>query len=134
MRGCMLIPTEMDLLDGRIMTDDLSVGELGRAVASLRLEIQAMAQGINARLDKVVSTEVYGIQTAYTDQRITTLVQDLAQERSAREAIGRDLERYQLSEAERRERGRQTRVYQAIIPVALATLAATVTVWGMLSR
>lgn len=116
------------------MTDDLSVGELGRAVAALRLEIQAMAQGINARLDKVVSTEVYGIQTAYTDQRITNLVQDLAQERTAREAISRDLERYQLSEAERRERGRQVRLYQATIPVALAAVAACITVWGMLYR
>ncbi|MFI1679083.1 hypothetical protein [Streptomyces sp. NPDC020607] len=53
------------------MPEDQTVGELGRAVTALRQDIQAMARGSNSRLDKVVSTEVYSLRSAYTDQRIT---------------------------------------------------------------
>jgi hypothetical protein len=114
--------------------DELSVGELGRTVDALREEIRAMGQGINARLDKVVSTEVYTLQSAYTDQRITALSADLQKEVSAREAVETAFEQYQLSERDRREQERQKRLYQAVIPVLLSLLAAAVAIWAVVAQ
>lgn len=116
------------------MPEDLSVGELGRAVSALRQEIQAMAQGINSRLDKVVSTEVYTLQSAYTDQRITTLSQDLQKVRDERDQLETQFEQYQLSERDRRERERQARLYQLVVPVLLALLSAAVAIWAVVSK
>ncbi|KMS78315.1 hypothetical protein ACH49_16665 [Streptomyces leeuwenhoekii] len=116
------------------MPDELSVGELGRAVAALRQEIQAMGQGINARLDKVVSTEVYTLQSAYTDQRITALSQDLQKVSDARDALENSFEQYQRDERDRRERERQARLYQLVVPVLLALLSAAVAIWAVVAK
>ncbi|SHL76165.1 hypothetical protein [Streptomyces yunnanensis] len=116
------------------MPDELSVGELGRAVSALRQEIQAMGQGINARLDKVVSTEVYTLQQAYTDQRLTALSQDLQKAVDAREALERAFETYQLAERDRREQERQHRLYQMIIPVLMGLLAAAIAIWAVVAK
>ncbi|GGX40771.1 hypothetical protein [Streptomyces noursei] len=116
------------------MPDELSVGELGRAVSALRQEIQAMGQGINARLDKVVSTEVYTLQQAYTEQRLTALAQDLQKAEDAQETLERQFEQYQLDERDRRERERQHRLYQMIIPVLMGLLAAAIAVWAVIAK
>ncbi|MGW0312001.1 hypothetical protein [Streptomyces flavidovirens] len=115
------------------MSDELSVGELGRTVDALRHEIQALGQGINARLDRVVSTEVYSLQSAYTDQRITSLSQDLQKVHDQRDALENAFEAYQLAERDRRERERQARLYQLIVPVLLALLSAAVAIWAVVS-
>jgi hypothetical protein len=114
--------------------DELSVGELGRTVDALRTEIHALGQGLNARLDRVVSTEVYSLQSAYTDQRITALSQDVQKERDARERLDAEFEQYQLAERDRRERERQARLYQLVVPVLLALLSAAVAIWAVVSR
>lgn len=116
------------------MPDELSVGELGRAVAALRQEIQAMGLGINSRLDKVVSTEVYTLQSAFVDQRITALSQDVQKVRDERDALENAFEAYQLAERDRRERLRQAHLYQLIVPVLLALLSAGVAIWAVVSR
>jgi len=110
---------------------DLTVGELGRMVGGLRSDLQTMAAGINSRLDRVVSTDVYAIQSAHVDQRLA----DLARETQAARADYRKLEEafdaYKLAEAGRRERERQARLYQAIIPVLIALLSAAVAIWAV---
>lgn len=116
------------------MPDQLSVGELGRTVEALRTEIHALGQGLNSRLDRVVSTEVYSLQSAYTDQRITALSQDLQKERDARERLENEFESYQLSERDRRERERQARLYQLVVPVLLALLSVAVAIWAVVSK
>jgi len=113
--------------------DELSVGELGRTVDALRHEIQALGQGINARLDRVVSTEVYSLQSAYTDQRITALSQDVQKVRDERDALETAFEQYQFTERDRRERERQARLYQLIVPMLLALLSAAVAIWAVVS-
>ncbi|WP_055696478.1 hypothetical protein [Streptomyces silaceus] len=115
------------------MPEEQTVGELGRSVAALRRDIQAMAQGINSRLDKVVSTEVYSLQSAYTDQRITQLSQELQKISDARETLETQFEQYQLAERDRRERERQARLYQLVVPVLLALLSAGVAVWAVVA-
>lgn len=115
------------------MPEELSVGELGRTVDALRHEIHALGQGINARLDRVVSTEVYSLQSAYTDQRITALSQDLQKVHDQRDALETAFEQYQLTERDRRERERQARLYQLIVPMLLALLSAAVAIWAVVS-
>ncbi|MDG9717391.1 hypothetical protein [Streptomyces sp. DH24] len=114
--------------------EDLSVGELGRQVTALRQEVQAMAQGINSRLDKVVSTEVYTLQSAYTDQRITALSQEVQKVRDARDALEDAFETYQRDQHDRRERERQARLYQMIVPVLMGLLAAAISVWAVVTK
>lgn len=116
------------------MTDDLSVGELGRTVDALRREFHDGMAGINARLDRLVSTEVHALQTAHTDQRLSALSQGLQKEAEAREALEDEMERFQLAEAERRERERQTRLYHAVVPIALGLVAAAVSIWGAVGK
>jgi predicted nucleic acid-binding Zn-ribbon protein len=114
--------------------DELSVGELGRTVDALREEIRQMGQGINARLDKVVSTEVYTLQSAYTDQRITSLGQELQKAKDANEALENAFEQYQKDERDRRERERQARLYQLIVPVLLGLLSAAIAIWAVVAQ
>ncbi|CAM5588646.1 hypothetical protein [Streptomyces purpurascens] len=116
------------------MPDELSVGELGRTVDALRREVQAMGQGINSRLDKVVSTEVYALQSAYTDQRINALGQELQKERDANAALENAFEQYQRDERDRRERERQARLYQMIVPVLMGLLSAAIAVWAVVAK
>lgn len=116
------------------MPDELSVGELGRTVNALRQEIQAMGQGINARLDKVVSTEVYTLQSAYTDQRINSLAQELQKAKDANETLEHTFEQYQRDERDRRERERQQRLYSAIIPVLIAVISSAIAIWAVVAK
>lgn len=116
------------------MPDELSVGELGRQVGALRQEIHALGQGINSRLDKVVSTEVYTLQSAYTDQRITALGQDVQKISDAQDALENAFDQYQLAERDRRDRERQARLYQMIVPVFMGLLSAAVAVWAVVAK
>jgi uncharacterized small protein (DUF1192 family) len=112
----------------------LSVGELGRTVNALRQEIHAMGQGLNSRLDRVVSTEVYALQSAYTDQRIGNLSQEVQKVRDERDALETAFEQYQLSERDRRERERQARLYQMIVPVLMGLLSAAIAIWAVVAK
>lgn len=116
------------------MPEELSVGELGRTVNALRQEVQAMGQGINSRLDKVVSTEVYALQSAYTDQRINQLGQDLQKAKDEKDALETAFEKYQLDERDRRERERQARLYQMIVPVLMGLLSAAIAIWAVVAK
>lgn len=116
------------------MADEPGNGELGRSLESLRKELRDGMAGINTRLDRVVSTEVYTLQSAHTDQRITVLGQDIQKVRDERDTLERDFERYQLEEARRRDHERQTRLYLMIIPVLLGLLSAAVAIWAVTTK
>ncbi|MPY47175.1 hypothetical protein [Streptomyces acidicola] len=110
--------------------EQLSNGELGRQIGALQQLISTRFAELNSRLDKVVSLDVYTIQSTHVDQRLAQLQADL---QSCREATGKledDLEQYQLSERDRREAERQRRLYQAVIPILIALLAAVISVWA----
>jgi hypothetical protein len=116
------------------VSDDLSVGELGRTVDAMRSEFRDGMASINSRLDRLVSAEVYALQSAHTDQRITALSQDLQKETSAREAVEAAFEQYQLDERDRREKERQARLYQAIVPVLMGLLTAAIAIWAVVAK
>lgn len=116
------------------MADEPGNGELGRSLESLRKELRDGMAGINIRLDRVVSTEVYTLQSAHTDQRINVLGQEIQKVRDERDTLERDFDRYQLDEARRRDRERQSRLYLMIIPVLLGLLSAAVAIWAVTKR
>jgi len=111
------------------MGEELSNGELGRQIESLQRLISTRFAELNSRLDKVVSQDVYAIQSGHVEQRLAQLGTDIQQCKDAADKLEDDFERYQISERDRREADRQRRLYQAVVPILLALLAAVIAVW-----
>lgn len=116
------------------MADEPSNGELGRQIGALQSLLDARFGELNSRLDKVVSLDVYTIQTTHVEQRLALLQADLQQVRTERNQLEDAFEQYQLAERDRREQERQKRLYQAVIPVLLALMSAAVAVWAVVGR
>lgn len=114
------------------MPDEPWNSELGRTVQALRMEMQNLAAGMNARLDRLVTSEVHTLQSNHTDQRLTALSSELQKEISSREALEDAFEKYQRDERDRRERDRQMRLYSATIPVLMCLLTAAIAVWAVI--
>jgi len=112
------------------MADEPSNGELFRLIARLDNRFAEL----NTRLDKVVSLDVYAIQTTHVEQRLAQLQSDIQRVNEATSKLEDDFEQYQRDEAKRREEERQKRLYQAVIPVLLAVLSVAVAVWAVVSK
>ena len=115
------------------MAEEPTNGELGRQIGTLHQLLDARFAELVARLDKVVSIDVYAIQTTHVDQRLAQLQADLQQARAEVGQLEDDFEQYQRDEAKRREEERQKRLYQAIIPVLVALLSAAIAVWAVVA-
>lgn len=111
--------------------DPLTVGELGRMVGALRADLQTMVVGLNSRLDRVVSTEVYTLQSAHTDQRINDQARELQAARDEHKKLEDAFEAYQKSELARRERDRQARLYQMILPILVCLVSSAIAIWAV---
>jgi uncharacterized small protein (DUF1192 family) len=107
-----------------------SNGELGRLIGRL----DSRFGELNSRLDKVVSLDVYAIQTAHVEQRLAQLQSDIQRCSDANRTLEDTFEQYQRDQAQRREDDRQKRLYQAVIPVFLALLSVAVAVWAVVSK
>lgn len=116
------------------MPDEPSNGELGRLIGALQVRLDNRFGELNSRLDKVVSLDVYTIQTTYVDQRLGQLQADIQRCSAAHAKLEDDFEQYQRDEAKRRETERQARMYQLTVPVLLALLSAAVAVWAVVSK
>ncbi|MEU9849273.1 hypothetical protein [Streptomyces sp. NPDC047985] len=55
------------------MADEPSLGELGRLIQLMRGDIRDDMAQINARLDRMVSTDVYGVEKAALERDIADL-------------------------------------------------------------
>jgi len=110
---------------------DPSNGELGRMFGALRTDLQTGLAGINARLDRVVSTDVYTLQSQHFDQRLADLAREVQSTRDENRKLEEALDAHKDAEAARRERERQARLYQAIIPILIALLSAAVAIWAV---
>lgn len=115
------------------MADEPTNGELGRQIGTLHTLLDARFSELNSRLDKVVSVDVYTIQTTHVDQRLAQLQADLQQVRTEAGQLEDAFEQYQRDEAKRREDERQKRLYQAVIPVLVALLSAAIAVWAVVA-
>jgi hypothetical protein len=114
--------------------DEPSNGELGRLIGALRSTLDSRFGELNARLDKVVSLDVYTIQTTYVDQRLSQLQTDVQRLRDEREQLEHDFEQYQIGERDRRERERQSRLYQLIVPVVICIVSSAIAIWAVVAK
>lgn len=88
------------------MADEPSLGELGRLIQLLRGDIRDDMAGINARLDRMVSTDVYTVEKAGLAKEISDL---------AKVVEGMQTQRAQ--DAERVTQTRRWMVASVIIPI-----------------
>ncbi|MFC3348135.1 hypothetical protein ACFOOM_12025 [Streptomyces echinoruber] len=89
---------------------------------------------LNSRLDKVVSLDVYTIQTTYVEQRLAQLQAEIQRCVDNNAKLEDDFEAYQRDEARRREAERQARLYQLIVPVALCIISSVIAIWAVVAK
>lgn len=116
------------------MPEEPSNGELGRLIGALQSRLDSRFGELNARLDKVVSLDVYTIQTTYVEQRLSQLQADLQRCSDKYEQLEDAFEQYQRDEAKRREAERQQRLYSAIIPVLVAVVSSAIAIWAVVAK
>jgi molecular chaperone GrpE (heat shock protein) len=116
------------------MADEPTNGELSRLIGQLDTRFHSRFAELNSRLDKVVSLDVYTIQTTYVEQRLASLQSDIQRCADANAKLEDDFEQYQRDVTRQREDERQKRLYQAILPVLLGLLSVAVAVWAVVSR
>lgn len=59
------------------MADEPSLGELGRLIQLMRGDIRDDMAQINSRLDRMVSTDVYGVEKAALERAIADVKKDV---------------------------------------------------------
>lgn len=122
-----------------------SNGELGRLIGALQTTLDSRFGELNTRLDKMVSLDVYTIQTTHVEQRLAQLQADIQRCFSEHAQLEDEFERYQRDEGlrreaerqeavRRREADRQARLYQLIVPVAICILSSVIAVWAVVAR
>jgi hypothetical protein len=116
------------------MPDEPSNGELGRLIGMLQVRLDSRFAELNSRLDKVVSLDVYTIQTTHVEQRLAHLQADIQQVRTERDQLEDAFEQYQRDEAKRREAERQARLYQLIVPVLACIVSAAIAIWAVVGK
>lgn len=116
------------------MGDEPTNGELGRQIGTLHTLLDARFAELNSRLDKVVSLDVYTIQTTHVEQRLAQLQADIQRCASEREQLEDDFEAYQRDEAKRREAERQARLYQLIVPVVICLVSSVIAIWAVVAK
>lgn len=116
------------------MPEEPSNGELGRLIGALQNRLDSRFGELNSRLDKVVSLDVYTIQTTYVEQRLSQLQSDLQRCVDRYEQLEDAFEQYQRDEAKRRETERQQRLYSAIIPVLVAVVSSAIAIWAVVAK
>ena len=111
-----------------------SNGELGRLIGMLQTRLDSRFGELNARLDKVVSLDVYTIQSTHVEQRLAQMQTDIQRCMDANAKLEDDFEAYQRAERDRREQDRQKRLYSAIIPVFATVVSSAIAIWAVVAR
>nr|WSX25605.1 hypothetical protein OG690_37945 [Streptomyces tubercidicus] len=88
------------------MADEPSLGELGRLIQALRGDIRDDLGHINARLDRMVSNDVYAVEKASLIKEISDLTKDV-------EALAAQ----RVQDAERVTQTRRWMVASVIVPL-----------------
>src|SRR5215467_5632533 len=112
------------------MSDDgPSNGELGRLIVALQTRVDSRFAEVVDRLNKVVSQDVYAIQSTHVEQRLAQLQADIQKVRDDRDSLEDAFESFQRREGERRDRERQQRLYSATIPILIAVVSGAIAIW-----
>jgi len=116
------------------VTDGPSNGELGRLIGDVRATLDSRFGELNTRLDKMVSLDVYTIQTTHVGERIAQLQTETQRCMDAIAKVEDDIEAYQREEARRRDAERQARLYQLIVPVAICIISSVIAIWAVVAK
>lgn len=88
------------------MADEPSLGELGRLIQLMRGDIRDDMAQINSRLDRMVSTDVYGVEKAALERAIADVKKDVETVQTQR-----------LTDADRVTQTRRWMFASVIVPV-----------------
>lgn len=101
------------------MADEPSNGELGRLIQLMRGDIRDDMAQINSRLDRMVSTDVYGVEKAATERQIKDLRKDLE-----------SMQQQRATDANRVTQTRRFMVASVIIPILGLVLPLIIVIAG----
>lgn len=101
------------------MPDEPTSWELQRALEQMRADMRSGFEGINTRLDKLVTQDAFQAEQRRVDERFREIKDDLVEERGARERA--ELE----SKASQRNIGLWVRWIAASILIPVALFVAT---------
>ncbi|SDL27490.1 hypothetical protein [Streptomyces indicus] len=116
------------------MADEPSLGELGRQIGTLQVEMHRRLDTLNQRLTEFVPQNLYAERSQYISERLSQAQVDVQKVRDLYDQLENSFEQYQRDERDRRERERQSRMYQLTVPILLALLSAAVAIWAVVSK
>lgn len=99
------------------MSDEPSLGELGRLIQAMRADFREDMLQINARLDRLVSADVYAVEKAAMHKDITELAKAIEQVSAQQKQDMAALQEKQAQDAARVTQTRRFVVASVIIPV-----------------
>ena len=99
------------------MSDDLSLGELGRIIQALRGDVRDNMAQINQRLDRLVSIDVYTVEKAAMSKDIADLTRDVEQLAAKHDQDIRLVQDQRNKDADRVTQTRRWMVGTVLIPL-----------------
>ncbi|HEX5568013.1 MAG TPA: hypothetical protein VFY14_13985 [Streptomyces sp.] len=99
------------------MSDGPSLGELGRLIQALRDDVREDMAAISARLDKLVSAEVYAVEKAAMAKDIADLSKDLEQLAAKEQRDVAAIQEQRQKDADRVTQTRRWLMASVIIPL-----------------
>ncbi|MFD7995528.1 hypothetical protein [Streptomyces mexicanus] len=99
------------------MTDEPTLGELGRLIQALRGDVRDDMAAINARLDRLVSMDVYTAEKAAMSKDIADLTKVVEQLANKQEQDVKDIRDQRQKDNERVTQTRRWLVASVLIPL-----------------
>lgn len=99
------------------MTDEPSLGELGRLIQALRGDVRDDMAQINQRLDRLVSMDVYTVEKAAIAKEITDLTKAVEQLAAKEEQDVKTIQEQRIADANRVTQTRRWAVASVIVPI-----------------
>lgn len=99
------------------MPDEPSLGELGRLIQALRGDVRDDMAGINSRLDRLVSADVYAAEKAAMETRINDIAKDLETANTKHTADVDKLHELRQKDADRVTQTRRWLIASVIVPL-----------------
>ncbi|MEU0833387.1 hypothetical protein [Streptomyces sp. NPDC005969] len=99
------------------MADEPSLGELGRLIQLMRGDIRDDMAQINSRLDRMVSTDVYGVEKAALEREIAEVKREVESVRAQQVSDVESIRTQRTADAEKAIQTRRWVFAGFVIPV-----------------
>jgi hypothetical protein len=99
------------------MADEPSLGELGRLIQLMRGDIRDDMAQINSRLDRMVSTDVYGVEKAALEREIAEVKREVESARAQQVTDMESVRNQRTADAEKATQTRRWVFAGFVIPV-----------------